>query len=211
MSMHRLEELYAQALARRSSATASACVSPEDLLALVRREGTEEHRLEVLDHVMGCQECHREFDLLRAIETAGRRSAGGEQVSRIGRRVVPWALAASLLLAIGVGLSIRNRSGIGDTTRGGGEKLALVSPPPEVAAGQPITFAWRPLDGVHRYQLEIMDLDGKTVFSQATGDTTLTVRPDQLKPPFSYRWWVRDLTPGSQLVSPVRPLRLRAP
>jgi hypothetical protein len=211
MTLNRLEQLYAQALARRSSTRASACVLPEDLLALVRREGPEAERLAVLDHVMGCQECRGELDLLRAIESAGRRSGVGVQVRSTGWRIMPWALAASLLLAIGVGLEIRDRSGIGDTPRGGSEKLLLLAPPVEVAAGQPITFTWRSLDGVQRYQLEVMDDGGRTVFSQATGDTTLTLAGGRLQAPASYRWWVRDLTPGSQLVSPVRPLRLRAP
>jgi len=68
----RLQELYAQALARRDLEPGSAeCVSPEDLLALVRRDGPEERRLEILDHVMTCNECRRELALLQAVETAG--------------------------------------------------------------------------------------------------------------------------------------------
>jgi hypothetical protein len=79
-----------------------------------------------------------------------------------------------------------------------------------VPPDQPITFAWRPLPGVNRYQLEVLGQSGKAVFTQVTRDTALTWPPGQLRPGTTYQWWVRDLTPGSRLVSPVRPLRVRS-
>jgi hypothetical protein len=205
----RLQELYAEALARRSDTTAQDCVTPEQLLRLVRREGAESDRLATLDHVMSCPACHREFDLFRAVESAGRRMTEDRPVRSIGRRLAPFALAASLLLAVGVGLLLRNRSA-GDTLRGGGGPLTLVSPGTEVPPDQPITFAWRPLPGVNRYQLEVLGQSGKAVFTQVTRDTALTWPPGQLRPGTTYQWWVRDLTPGSRLVSPARPLRVRS-
>jgi len=204
MSVPRLQELYAQALARRGEA-AEGCVPPEELLALVRKEGSEERRLQVLDHVMGCQACHREFELLRALEAAGgpREPA---TVRSIGRRIMPLALAASVLFAIGVGLVARNREG--DTTRGGGTALVLLTPGAEAPPAQPVTFSWRHSPGTEHYRLELLDRNGTVVFSQLTPDTSLTLPAALLPPGSSYRWWVRDAMPGSHLASPLRALRI---
>jgi hypothetical protein len=208
MSPTRLQDLYSQALARRRAAH-GACVSPDDLLALIRQEGPETSRLEVLDHVMGCRECHREFELLRALEVAG--GAGQPPVIRsIARRLVPLALAASLLLAVGIGLAVRSRAGPEDIPRGGTHQLDLLTPPAEVAPGQPITFSWRPVPGARRYQLEVLDANGTAMFSEFTPDTSLTWSADRLRPGESYRWWVRDVTPGAELNSALRPLRIRS-
>ncbi len=144
MSVPRLQELYAQALARRSDA-AEGCVPPEELLALVRKQGDEARRLQTLDHVMGCAACHREFELLRALEAAGGGSREPATVRSISRRIMPLALAASVLLAIGVGIVMRNRES--DTTRGGGSALVLLTPAAEVAPAEPVTFSWRPFAG----------------------------------------------------------------
>ena len=205
MSSPRLQELYAQALARRGN-EAQGCVSPEELLALVRREGDEDRRLQVLDHVMGCQACHREFELLRALETAGAGTRELGMARSISRRIMPLALAASVLLAIGVGLMVRNREG--DITRGGGPGLLLLTPASEVAPARPVTFSWRPLGGAQRYRFELLDRSGSTVVSQLTPDTSLTVPAGQLQPGSTYQWWVRDATPGSRLASSLRALRI---
>ena len=207
MSPTRLQDLYAEALARRRMAPGD-CVSPEDLLALIRQEGPEARRLEVLDHVMACRECHREFELLRAVEVAGTDRQ--PVVRSIVQRLVPLALAASLLLAIGIGLAVRSRTGPEDISRGGASSLVLLSPPGEVAPGHPITFSWRPVPGARRYQLEVLDPNGTAVFSELTADTTLNWLADWLQPGSTYRWWVRAVTPGAELSSPLRPLRIRS-
>lgn len=207
MNDTRLQELYAEAMARRSAAPAPACVAPEQLLALVRREGAESDRLATLDHVMGCPACRREYDLLQALESAGRRMMEDRPVRSIGRRLVPLALAASLLLVVGVGLLVRNRS-VGDTLRGGGQ-LMLLSPETEVSPSEPIVFSWRPVPGVYRYQIEVLDQNGKAMFSQVTRDTAIVWRAG-FPAGTSYEWLVRDLTPGSRLVSAARPLRVRS-
>jgi hypothetical protein len=203
----RLQELYAQALARRSAAGTVECVSPDDLLALVRRQGAESRRLAVLDHVMGCNPCRRELDLLRALEAAGAESARVSKPGR-GQRLMPLALAASLLLAVGIGLAVRNRAQLSDTPRGG-TGIVLLAPPTEVAPGKPITFVWRPIPGARSYRVEILDGKDATLFAGQTADTTLLWSGEQLRPGSTYRWWVRDATPGAQLVSPLRPLRVR--
>jgi hypothetical protein len=207
MNVPRLQELYAQALARRSDA-AEDCVAPEELLALIRKQGDEARRLQTLDHVMGCEACLREFELLRALEAAGDGIRKPVTVTSITRRIMPLALAASVLLAIGVGLVMRNRES--DTTRGGGSALVLLTPAVEVAPAQPVTFSWRSSAGTQRYRLELLDRNGTVVFSQLTPDTSLTLPAALLPPGSSYRWWVRDATPGSQVASSLRALRVQS-
>jgi len=204
--MSKLEEIYAQAMARRRDALD--CVSPEEILALIRREGAEARRLEVLDHVMSCQACHREFELLRALESAGARSGGPTEVRSLTRRLAPLALAASLILAVGVGLLVRDRNQRGDTTRGAG--LVLLAPPTEIAPSESITFVWRPVAGAERYRIELLNQAGTVVFTQLSLDTSLTVTARLLEPDSAYRWWVRDATPGAQRSSVLRPLRIRS-
>ena len=232
MTDERLRDLYERTLATRDRDAARArCVSPEAMLALVRREGTEEERLETLDHVMACDDCRRELDLLRSIEAAGAQvegarpadepialwSRGRRTASPSWRRVVPFALAASLVLAVGVG--VRDRLGApgadsADVTRGEGGALALLTPAAAayVDAGAPVTFAWRPEPGARRYLLEVLDAQGNVVLSESTADTTLVLRDTgRLAPGTEYRWWVRLAAGGDpQRASAVRRLRIRS-
>jgi len=241
MTEARLRELYQHALATRGPAAPGGagrerCPSPEAMLALVRREGAEEERLATLDHVMSCDACRRELDLLRAIEMAGAGGAGGvgagaaHSRDRPAATVVPWkrvvplALAASLLLAVGVGVGIgvRDRFSAGDrgpdVVRGGGGEggdLTLLAPAAgaSVAAGAPLTFAWRPDPDARRYVVEVLDANDRAVVSDTTADTTLTL-PDasRLAAGAEYRWWVRTAggAGASQRASAVRPLAVRS-
>jgi hypothetical protein len=207
----RLQELYAQVLARRDREPESgACVSPDDLLALARREGSEERRLEILDHAMTCNQCRRELALLQAIEAAGAAMQGtSRHRTKIWDRWKPLALAASVLLAVGLGIAVRQRSVSDDISRGG-EAIQLLAPPSEVLPGQALVFIWHPLVGARRYRLEILDRADAVIFSGDTPDTTLSVLAGRLRPGEEYRWWVRDATPGAQRGSPLRRLRVRS-
>jgi hypothetical protein len=99
MTDERLRELYRQALARSDGGGRERCVAPEAMLALLRREGPEEQRLQTLDHVMACGACRREMDLLRSIEQAGAETQQAAVVRPLRRpalkMLVPLALAAS--------------------------------------------------------------------------------------------------------------------
>ena len=208
LSDARLQDLYARALARRGNQSLD-CVSPEDLLRLVRREGSEERRLEILDHVMTCPACRKELGLLQAIETAGAAMEERRGNRNWTGRWVPLALAASLFLALGIGVVLRQRAGTTDIERGAGS-IVLVAPAGEVPAGEPVGFAWHPLSGARRYRLELLDASNTAVFSEETTDTTLTLPGGRLRARAEYRWWVRDATPGAQRSSPVRRLRVRS-
>jgi hypothetical protein len=205
MSDERLRELYATALAGRPAA-AGAHPSPEAIAALARREGPEDSRLATLDHVMACAECRRELDLLRTVERAGREAGAPARRSWF----VPAALAASVLLAVGIGRQVL-RSPADDTTRGGDSgAIVLVQPGADVPAGRPVVFAWHPVPTASRYQLELLDAGGGVAASATTADTTAALDAARSLPRGEYRWWVRATTSDARsLRSDLRPLRLR--
>lgn len=212
MTDEQLRELFAKAGVACAPGARGACPSPEEMLALVRREGAEERRLEVLDHVMGCTACHGEFDLLRAVEWAGKATGAATPVRAPvrWRRFVPLAAAASLLVVAGIGLRERaSRDRASDVPRSGGEEVVLLAPATSVAAGAPVTFAWRPVPGATRYELEVVDSAGAAVFSASTADTSAVLRDaGRLAPGAEYHWWVRAVRAGgTPWRSAMRPLR----
>jgi hypothetical protein len=210
VSDDRLKDLYAAAV-KAGVTSSGAHPTPEAIAQLVRREGAEGARLATLDHVMGCADCRRDFDLLRTVEQAGAQS-GAVPARSAGRRrwMIPAALAATLLLAVSVGRSLLAPPD--DTTRGGGDAtVVLVTPGSEAAAGARLVFAWRPVAGASRYELELLDAGGGVVASTATTDTTASPAAAGALPPGDYRWWVRAITSDARsLRSALRPLRLVA-
>ena len=220
-----VRELYQRAIAARGSGGRDQCATPEAMLALVRREGPEEARLATLDHVMSCDACRSELELLRSIEKAGAATTSGVERSAVGleprgrdaarwRRGMPLALAASLLLA--VGLAVRERmSGADDLPRGDGNDVVLVTPAAgaDITTGSGVTFVWRSAPGARRYVLEILDASGAAVMTESTTDTAFTLpNASDLGDGTAYRWWVRTVAPGAdQRSSPLRRLRVRSP
>ena len=221
MTDERLRELYQHAVAARGDGDRTQCPPPERLLAVARREGSEEERLRTLDHAMSCGDCMRELELLRVIEKAGMRISGNgaaarREPARSWRRAVPLALAASAVLA--VSLVVRGRDGdrgIGEPTRGGdGATIALhTSRDAELRTGDSLLVAWHPLSGATRYVVEVLDADGRTLLAEATTDTTHLLRDrGRLSPGRDYRWWVRALgADGVQRSSPLVRLRVTTP
>jgi hypothetical protein len=215
MSDEALREAYQRALEARRGGGRERCPSPEAMLSLLRREGTEEQRLETLDHVMGCGACRPEFELLRAIEQAGAGSTTTAQarpaVLGIPRRfAVPLALAASLLIVVAVGQRLRSPEGP-DVERGRMDGVTLLGPPTEIAPGMPATFAWKPVPGAESYVLEVLDEKGQVVWGARTSQTSVTMSdPLVTTPGRTYRWWVRAITAsGPQRASAVRSLRIQ--
>src|SRR5262245_13005745 len=129
-----LRAAYQKALDARRVPGRERCVAPEAMLAVLRREGSEEARLEVLDHVMGCSACSSEFELLRSVEQAGAGTADRPipAAPRISRRLaIPLALAASVLLVITVGQRLKAPEGP-DVERGTSGGVTLLQPPEEI-------------------------------------------------------------------------------
>jgi hypothetical protein len=192
----RLQRLYTRRVAERPAP--SACVSPEQMLAVIQREGSEAERMATLEHVMSCAACHREYQWLTAVDQAGTEAgAAGRRKSWWRER--PLALAASLLAVVAAGLLVQGRLRIGsEPERGQYADIDLLSPATAPTTGD-LTFAWRPVAGASAYVLEVQRPDGIIAFSDTTRDTVLVlaaagrVLPDQ-----EYRWWVRELTDASE-------------
>ncbi len=210
MTETELREIYAGLMTRGAKGRA-ACPPPEALLALARREGEESARLATLDHAMACRDCRAELDLLRSIDSAG--AALGESAKPSARRwLMPAALAASVLFAVLVGrVALAPRSN--DVLRAGPEaaSVVLLTPENEIEAGQPVSFAWRPVPGASRYRIEVLTAGGDIAVEAETRDTTVTLNSVGGLAPGEYQWWVVAMTPRPGPRSALRPLRLIAP
>jgi hypothetical protein len=208
----RLQKLYAGRVAARAGSEPHA--SPDAILAVVTREGSEEERLATLEHVMACAECHREYQWLTAVNEAGLEADGSTAAAprRAPWRGAPLAVAASLLVAVGAAVVLTGVLRTGDDReRGVSGDIALLAPGDRVPATAPITFAWHAVPGVSRYVLEVQRADGSVAIADTTADTSATVTdPLRLRPDSAYRWWVREATDGSEpRSSAFRDLRLR--
>jgi hypothetical protein len=207
MTEAQLKEAY-QAHLTRSRRDRASCPPPGAMQALVRREGDEAARLATLDHVMSCGECRTELDLLRTVEEAGVRSGA---VAAPGRRrwMMPAALAATLLVAVGLGRVALKPSK--DTVRSDdATRVELVAPGAEVPAGAPVSFAWRPVEGASRYRLEVLNESGDVAIEAETRDTMLTSDSAASLAPGTYQWWVIALSPAPGPRSELRRLRVVA-
>lgn len=186
------------------------CPDPEAILALARREGEEAARLATLDHVMSCGGCRADLDLLRSVEEAGAATGAATEPRRAGRTwFIPAALAATVLLAVGLG---RIATGPGpEPVRSGGEgEVTVLAPAAEAPVGEPLAFAWHPVAGAVRYRVEVLSGGGEVAIEAETRDTAVTIDGIRRLGAGDYRWWVVAMTPRPGPRSALRPLRLRA-
>ena len=211
MTDDELRHAYATHLADRALPGRARCASPEALLALVERRGSEVDRLATLDHATSCETCRRDLELLRAVHRAGETSA-----SRLALRWGSWVpgprvrLAAAAVLVIAIGsvatMTLRRPDAV---MRGGPPALRLVSPADSVLTGEPVTLTWRSAPGADRYDVELLSLTGDSIFSASTPDTVLAVPADVVVlVGGEYLWSVRAmLRDGTHATS--APLRFR--
>ena len=209
LSDERLREIYARAVEARRDPARASCSSPDALLALVRREGSEESRLETLDHAMACPDCRRDFELLRAIE-AGRRADADAGVRHIRWRrpigvALVTALAATLALFAVLGPWQRSRSP--EVYRGGSAEVGAISPAVDASGSGPFTFRWHRVPGARRYVLEVLTPGGSVRAARETTDTTATLAGRELAAG-DYRWSVRAQLDGGEKRSAARRLRV---
>ncbi len=205
----RLREVYAGRLAARRPAGRVGCPSPEALQVLARREGDAAARLETLDHAMTCGDCRSDLDLLRSIERAGRElGASGRPARRTW--LMPAALAASLLLAVGLGRLALTPGSEDDVVRSGADTggVVLLAPPVAAGAGDSLVFAWRPVPRATSYRLEVMNASGQVVLETETADTLAAPEAARRLAPGEYQWWVSALGSAAAPRSELRRLRL---
>ena len=201
--VQKLRKAYERFLEGRASERDS-CAEPEAILELAQGEGPESQRLEILGHVMGCGECRREFELLRALQTAQTPATSWFR---------PWmAAAASVVLLAGVGYGVwQSVAGEGPVYRGLETGLELVRPAPGVLASGDLQFVWKAEVDAFEYVFEIMDSEGEVALRRTTGDTVVALSSEEvsgLAGPVT--WWVRArLEDGTETASSPRLLTLR--
>ena len=211
MNRAQLRAAYADAVAARRPETRAACPPAETILALVRREGSEDQRIATLNHVLSCADCERELGLLRALERAGTMDTPTPRRAPWRRRL-GIALAASVVLAVALGPA-RHLLEPERTVRGGTEPLAPIAPAADavlpIAPASPPTFVWHAVPGAEGYTLELLTGEGALVASAKTKDTTLTLASPGALAPGEYQWSVTAReSDGSELRSAARRLRV---
>jgi hypothetical protein len=145
---------------------------------------------------------------------AARRGAGAP------RSWTRWAAAALVLLAVALAARTMRPPlppevlppGEGEVVRGGEIELEA---PLGATAAIPAEFAWRPVAGAERYEVELLDVAGERLWSATTaaGRVELPEAARQLlRPRASYAWRVRALDAGGQEIgrSVVAPFTLGA-
>jgi hypothetical protein len=119
------------------------------------------------------------------------------------------ALAASLLVAIGVVLA-RRPAEAPDVLRGEAVAVRATRPAAGETVREPITFAWEPVPGASRYTVELVTADGRVAWSTETTEPRATLRDASvLVGGGEYRWWVRVTGgPAHQRTSEPRLVRI---
>ena len=211
MTDDELREAYARAMAARRTTSRTGCPRPDALVALVRREGPEATRLETLDHAMTCAACRQEFELLRAIEAGERRASGPTVRALRWQRPLALAIAASLVLAVGIGPARGWLTGRDvDTMRSGDTGVvALLPEGGATITSDSIEFTWRRANGASRYHVELLTADGDVRLGATTADTAIALAIPADLAPGAYRWWVRAELPGGEQRSAARGLTVR--
>lgn len=187
MNESEIQRLYQMAIAERPR---DGCVDEQQLLALVQQSGPEKQRLAILDHVMACEACRKEFELLRAINVSGPTPVAHRRGVPLLKRTQVWLpLAATILIGFAATLYWGTSRSTPPITRGADGSLAAIEPIGEVPTG-PVTFVWHSVEGALAFDLEVTRPDGSVVSSETTRDTVLLVDADWVGTPGTYSWWV---------------------
>ena len=130
MNESEIQRLYQAAIAELPR---DVCVDEQQLLALVQQSGPEKQRLDILDHVMACEACRKEFELLRAINVSGPTPVTHRRGVPLLKRTPVWLpLAATILIGFAATLYWGTSQSTPSITRGADDSLAAIEPIGEV-------------------------------------------------------------------------------
>ena len=178
-----LRDAYRELLAARVPSDRSACPAPDALLAVIEKQGDDTSRLATLDHVMRCDACRGDFDLLRTAAASAREAeagdaptlhvvrGGGGRARRLPLR--PLAVAAGLVVAVGVGLLSWPPATRKPLLRGEEHTVVLLAPEPR-ADGSAL-LRWRTVSGAAAYRVEVFTPTGRTVVADTVRDSTFVL------------------------------------
>ena len=153
--------LYQRGTSARLGPRRTDCVTPDEMVAVVERLGSEDDRLKTINHAMACADCADELELLRSMRIVKERA----RLPRFG-----YAVAASAVLVIGLGYYNLARS------RAPAERGVLRDAASDVQLVAPIaptvpqldTLVWRAVDNATGYVVEVRRGDGTLVGRTAT-------------------------------------------
>jgi hypothetical protein len=209
-------ELSARFAAAQPAPPASACPAPEALLALARGAVADTERWALADHLSRCAACRREFALLQlagANESDAHVTTGDEtRVAAPARRHALWwrapaplAIAATLLVTVGLGVSLRERwqtpaATSDDVLRGGPASAATADDASALRTlGPDDPLTWPAVPDAVAYDVELLDATGRLVAECRAQDTTCVPSPPADTPDA-----LRTLTAGQRLELVVR-------
>jgi hypothetical protein len=209
---------------------------PEEIVAALEGENTEEERLRILDRALSSREGHGEMELLRVL-LDGREEVQGSPTWREmggmgwGRsrwrrgdgapwgpgRFVPLGIAATAVLAITGILRWPSPGEDPATVRSATSGPQLLAPPAGAEVSLPATLVWSRHPEAVEYRVEVMDTAGSPLVEArlAGTDTTWVLgeelgTPGELLPGGPLRWWVQAVLPtGTARASEVKEFKVR--
>lgn len=194
-----LRDAYRELVAARAPNDRSSCPAPEAMLAVIERTGDEHARLATLDHVMSCAACRHDFDLLRtAAQSAAEAAGDGKPALHVVRgggrptRRFPlrsFAVAAGLIVAVGVGLLSWQPGSRRPLLRGDANTVVLLAP--ESRPDGSALLRWRTVRGAAAYRVEVFAPDGQTVAADTVSDSTFVLPAAEVSD--QLRWMVTAL------------------
>jgi hypothetical protein len=210
-----LREAYRELMAARVPRDRSGCPVPEALLGLVERMGDDAARLATLDHVMSCADCRRDFDLLRTAAASAEQAASEPPALRVVRgggrspaRRFPLrsvAVAAGLVVAVGVGLLSWHPGTRQPLLRGDANTVVLLAP--ETRPDGSALLRWRTVPGAAAYRVEVFAPNGRTVVADTVSDSTFVLSAPEGSDQ-QLRWMVTALHgDGHEVRSPAERVR----
>jgi anti-sigma factor RsiW len=190
------------------------CPSEEELVSLVVGEASADERARLADHLVACARCAATYrtlgDLHREASSAGRRAG---RVTWTQRRLVVWAAAAVLLVAVGVALRVapvRLPTGgpQGEVMRGRPLTAAPVEPEQGARlATPPRRLAWKAEDAGATYRVVLYDVESVPIWeSDRTSEPALALPStvqDRLARGGTFYWRVRVESERGPGVSPL--------
>ena len=180
------------------------CPVPDTLREVIEGRTSEAERLEVVNHVMACESCRHEFDLLDALHQAG---ASTSPVRAVPRWSIPLAAAAVALL---IAVALWSPWSGPDTPvfRGDGSRVQLITEDESFPPGV-VRLVWHPVPGAVQYELRVTTADGSPVASRQAADTTATFQDDWTSESGEYRWRIAArMADGTSVSSPIGNFRI---
>jgi hypothetical protein len=170
-----------------------ACPDTETLAAGVLGELTEEERLRVADHVIGCRRCAEDWRLLQETHA----SVSPRQSRRHPISIVV-AAAAMLLVAAGVLLVSRRGAASHEAMRGNAAETRAADAALSPKSGSrleapPGELAWRAPSDATRQRARLFDAAGRLVWQEEAGTVSRAAIPDSVRsglPDGDYFWTV---------------------